>query len=77
MACVRFAFFPPGRLLRPLLTVSRTEIETYAERRALTWSKDESNATNAFFAKSDSSPSIASPCEGKSASSCTFGSICH
>ncbi|ETO40391.1 tRNA(Ile)-lysidine synthetase [Fructilactobacillus florum 8D] len=41
--------FPPGRLLRPLLTVSRTEIETYAERRALTWSKDESNATNAFL----------------------------
>src|SRR5882672_10714894 len=33
-----------ARLLRPLLTVSRAEIETYARLRGLEWVEDESNA---------------------------------
>src|SRR5260221_7121050 len=33
-----------GRLLRPLLGVSRAEIETYARLRGLEWVEDESNA---------------------------------
>lgn len=33
-----------GRLLRPLLTISRDEIETYARSHHLEWIEDESNA---------------------------------
>ncbi len=35
-----------GRVLRPLLTVSRREIEEYARRRGLRWSEDPSNASS-------------------------------
>lgn len=37
-----------GRLLRPLLNVSRIQIEEYAKQNALTWIEDESNANNEF-----------------------------
>lgn len=36
------------RLLRPLLQISRSEIEAYAKTRALSWVEDESNVNTAF-----------------------------
>lgn len=37
-----------GRLLRPLLTVARADIETYAREQALEWIDDESNRDTGF-----------------------------
>ncbi len=36
------------RLMRPLLDISRTELETYALKHSLTWIEDESNQDTAF-----------------------------
>lgn len=40
--------FPPGRLWRPLLEVSRAELRAYAERQGLRWIEDPHNAGPEF-----------------------------
>ena len=42
------ADFGPGRIARPLLEVSRAEIEQYAQRRRLKWIEDPTNALVRF-----------------------------
>ena len=42
------ADFGPGRIARPLLEVSRAEIEQYAQRRRLNWIEDPTNALVRF-----------------------------
>ena len=42
------ADFGPGRIARPLLDVSRAEIEQYAQRRRLKWIEDPTNALVRF-----------------------------
>jgi len=42
------ADFGPGRIARPLLDVSRAEIEQYAQRRRLNWIEDPTNALVRF-----------------------------
>ena len=39
---------PDGRIVRPLLRLSRAELERYAAARALTWRDDSSNASPAY-----------------------------
>ena len=39
---------PDGRIVRPLLAVSRLEIETYAKETGLEWREDGSNASDAY-----------------------------
>lgn len=54
---------PAPRILRPLLTVSRAEIEEYARQRALDWVEDESNrdvALDRNFLRHEVLPLIAS-----------------
>lgn len=39
---------PDGRLIRPLLCVSREEIEAHAEARGIVWREDSSNASDRY-----------------------------
>ena len=38
-----------GRFVRPLLTVSRTDIEAYLTKKGVAWRTDSTNADNAYF----------------------------
>jgi tRNA(Ile)-lysidine synthase len=55
----------PPKILRPLLDVPRSEVETYARRRRLSWVEDESNKETYFlrnFLRHEVLPVIASRC---------------
>ncbi len=47
-AMARAAAFGRGRLLRPLLAFSRSELQAYAEQEGLTWIEDPSNFDSGF-----------------------------